>query len=231
MKRVIFSLLLITVVAGATIFATRAYFTYESTLGASTFSSSTLKVDARSNGLTYLDIGALEKLEPGEVTPWFYITVKNNGNINAATFGKFTIPESNGLEDVLSFYDYEVKFYDADGIQKARVDDFIDDGVMIAAFTPNIEDWINGDGALDIPGSSWDMEALRPGEYLTIGFTLKMDPAADSTYMNKYMKLGYYVLSTQVDKDALLGIGTTIGGNFIDAIDAHYTYLLNQVTP
>lgn len=232
------SVLLVAVVGGVTVAATRAYFTNQSILGASTISSGTLTVNATSNNHGYLDLGTLGKLEPEMTTEPISIIVKNTGNLKAATFGKFITPEGNGLDEALNFYDYKVEFFNADNtpITARGVDVFVVNGVGQGAFATqypsgkvNLKAWIDGNGPLDIPGASWDEEALRPGQYIKITFKLQMDKNAGNTYQNKYVKLGYQVESTQVNKDAILGLG--LGGNMATAIDSHYTYLYNQVNP
>ncbi len=240
--------MLIAVVGGGAIAATRAYFTSQNVLGSSTVSSGTLSVNTTSNGKGYLDLGTFSKLEPGAHTDWYTITVKNNGNLNEAVFGKFRLSEDGGLASALKLYDYKVEYYKADGTPVTRwatndnyygtaqnEDYFIKNGDESSLWAPvgsaDLTEWTSviGDGAEDLPPYSWDMEGLKPGYYYTISFRLEMDPNADNTYQNKYVKLGYEVYSTQVDADALAGMSTTLGGVPATTLSGTYTYLLNQV--
>lgn len=240
---------MVAVVGGVTVAATRAYFTNTSVLGANTVSSGTLSVGTSSNGKGYLDLGTIAKLEPGAHTDWYTITVKNNGNLNAAVFGKFELTEDGGLANALKLYDYKVLYYKADNSGVARwatnggyygtlsnEDYFIKDNDVDHKWSAiggktDLTDWtnLNGYGPADTPGYSWDLEGLKPGYYYVISFRLMMDPAADNTYQNKYAKLGYRVESTQVDADALGAMSTTLGGIPSTTLSSWYSYLKNQV--
>ena len=93
----------------------------------------------------------------------------------------------------------------------------------------NLNTWVNGDGPLDIPGTAWDMEGLKPDECYILTIQFQMDPDASNDYQGTSVTVGYEVKAKQINEAALLE--EDLGGNWVAAIAAHLAYLLSQVTP
>lgn len=248
MKKIFFGLATIGFMA-LVIGGTLAYFSDREVSTNNTITSGTLKIDVNNNnssGTFTFDLGNISTLAPGDKTGTATITVKNVGNFNAATFGRFTISADTGLSNVLKLSEYKVEYFNADGTPAPRwnatdfdpyfgetinQDWWIKNGVMHPQFViyggnPNLMSWITGNGALDIPGYPWDEEGLKPGEYYTITFQFQMDPTAGNAYQDTSVTLGYEVKATQINADALnaLGLGPA-------DMSGHVSYLLSQVTP
>lgn len=254
MKKILLSALTIGVVATVAVFATNAFFSDTETSTGNTITSGTLKIEANGNnssGTFTINMGTITALVPGDLTGSATVTVKNIGSVNAATFGEFTLAGVDGvsLDEVLKFYNYKVEYFNADGTPAPRwaTDDpyygeavnqdwFIRDGqtglwTAVGGATL-LADWVSGNGVLDVPGTAWDMEALKPGEYYTVTFQFQMDPLAGNAYQAEDVTLGYVVKATQINTDAIVALG--LGGLYNEAsyVGPNVTpYLLNQVTP
>lgn len=249
MFKILRGLLVIVAVAAAASYGTYAYFRSAATSNANTVDTGTLNVSVNDNGggeKFDIDLGQLKNLAPGDHSGEAKIKVRNNGSINAATFGKFTLGNDPvGLASKIKFYNYKVEYFDASGNAKhrwsstdpyfgiaANQDWFIKDGDdskwKNVGGSATLESWVKGNGPLDIPGAAWDEEGLKPGEYYIITFQFQLDPSADNTYQGQHMDFGYEVRATQVNKEAIKDLG--LGGNIDSAIDEHYNYLFNQVS-
>lgn len=205
-----------------------AWFTSTATSTANTFQAGTIIVDANNSSKNSgsFDIALkTNNIQPGEVLTtgdggYSTITVKNTGTLNMATFGRFTLADDNDLSKDMLITDYSVDFYREGATTPYRTDNFIDKGVRTnSQFASNMKDWVNGNGPLDIPGTNWDLEAMKPGDYYVIKFKLAYDPNA--TEQGKTCKLKYEVKTTQVNAGAIKalnldGIPGVNGANYIE---------------
>lgn len=222
-KKALLSLLLIGVLAFGAGLGTYAWFTSTATSQNNEFEAGTIQLDVNgASDAQNFEIDLKDNLiQPSDVLTtgeggYSTITIRNKGNLPMATFGRFTL-EGNMTDEEIQFardikiLDYSVRFYDENDnertfydsknpqVRRVRRDDFIVDGVG-DGFALNIYDWVNGRGPRDL-NSSWDMEALRPGDYFTITFRLAYDESA--TLQGQKVNLGYEVKSTQVNLDAI----------------------------
>jgi len=241
-KKILMSIMTIGLVAMLAGTGLYAWFTDVETSTGNTFTAGTLNLDG--TDMASFTFGTIGNMAPGDITGWANITVKSGGSLNAATFGRFTLAGDTGLSYALNIYDYKVLYFNADTTPAARwatndpyygttinEDCFIAAGVdalwTAVGGSTNLNAWVNGDGALDIPGASWDMEGLKPNEYYVLSVRFQMDPAAGNNYQGTTVTVGYEVVATQINRDALLNLG--LGGNMASAVDAHVAYLLSQV--
>lgn len=245
MRRIITSLLVVGVVTAAGIGASQAFFSDTETSSGNVLSAGTFQidVDGNSDGTFDINLAKVTGLMPGDKTGEAKIVVKNNGNVDMATFGQFTLSGIGGtsLDEVLKFYTYKVDYFDQNGaVARWASDDpyygldnnedwFIKDGNPHSQWVAYggkhfLNEWVFGNGPLDVPGTSWDMEGLKPGEYYEITFELQMDPFAGNTYQGEDVTIGYVVKATQIDTDAINALG--LGGQLND-----FTYVNNNVLP
>lgn len=213
-----------------------AWFTSNATSTANTFHAGTIKVDVNnSNGNEDNHFAIPFKsglIQPSDVITtgengYSTITVKNNGTLPMATFGRFTLANDDGLAKDIKITDYKVDFYNADKTKKSRVDNFIENGVdKVGGFNLDLKGWVDKNGPQDIPGTAWDEEALKPGEYFTITFKLVYD--ANAVDQDKKCDLGYEVKTTQVNADAITNLGLEgVGADYVRAYV--FPYLADQV--
>lgn len=217
--------------------ATFAWFTDSAVNQNNTFTAGTLTLDVNNNNsAANFDIDFnKDNLQPGDVitagTDGFStITVKNTGSLNAAVFGKFNV--NGDLANDLVITDYTVNFFDANGNQKSRVDNFISNGTPCAAFLAQFGNKVTIKELADIgpldayvsPG--WDWEGLKKDESYTITFKVKYDEA--STVQGQTCNIGYEVKATQVNEQAIkaLNLGYPTGGYDYDL--AAYNYVKGQ---
>jgi len=243
-KKILASIFVIGMLALAMGWGTYSWFSDTETSTGNTFIAGTLNLDG--TNMATFTFGTIDNMAPGDITGTAVITVKNGGSIDAATFGRFTLTGDTGLAQALKFYNYKVEYYKADNTLVARwdatnfdpyfgtainMDYFIAEGDTskwtAVGGKDNLRDWVDGDGALDIPGASWDEEGLKPGSYYVLSVQFQMDPNADNWYQGRTVTLGYEVKATQINRDAILLLG--LGGNMPSAVDAHVAYLLSQL--
>jgi predicted ribosomally synthesized peptide with SipW-like signal peptide len=236
-KKALLSLVMAgTLTIGAAAAGTYAWFTgyAKSTVNSITAGTINLDVNGSSstNGAFNIPLRTDGLVQPGDILTtgdvdgFSTITVKNNGSLPLASFGRFTIDGDTGLADDIKIIDYKVEFLDAEGQPTGRIDSFITNGVPSNnQFASNLKAWVDGDGALDIPGASWDMEALRPQESYKLTFRLEYDTAAKD--QGKTCKVGFEVKATQVNSNALANL--ELDGVENGALAGWYTYLNNQV--
>lgn len=254
MKKILTSVFSILLISGVVAGATGAFFTDSEVSTAAAFNGGTFTIDVNgdSDGTFEFNLGDISDIAPGDLTGTAEIIVKNSSDINAATFGRFTLSGGDGLEDVLNIYHYKVEYFNADDTltdrwtapdfdpyfgEAVNQDWWIKEGVVHTNFvnaggTGNIKTWVQGNGPLDVPGTAWDMEALKPGEYYKITFQFQMDPSANNSYQNKTVNLGYEVKATQINTSAVVGLG--LGGQLNDngyVGPNVIPYLQSQVTP
>lgn len=256
LRRILGSALVIAGVTALGVLGTYAFFSDTETSNANQLNAGVLKIDVNDNNSTGtfdITLGTVTGLMPDEKTGTATVTVKNTGDVNTATFGRFTLSGDEGvsLDDVLKFYNYKVEYFNADGTPAARwsapnFDPYYGEAINQDWFIKNGEtslwtavggatllgSWVYGNGVLDVPGNSWDMEALKPGEYYTVTFQFQMDPLAGNEYQGEDVTLGYVVRATQINTSAIVGLG--LGGLYNDStyVDPNVTpYLLNQVAP
>lgn len=194
-----------------------AWFTSTATSAANTFQAGTLMVDVNDSNSTADNTFSIPlktaNIQPGDILTngsngFSTITVKNNGTLPMATFGRFTLDNTGLLAKDVKIQDYKVEFFDENGNPTSRVDEFIKDGVVRkdiqGQIGENILAWVNGSGPLDIMGTPWDVEGLKPHESYKITFKLAYD--TDATEQGRTCKLGYEVKTTQVNKDAMVNL-------------------------
>lgn len=223
------------VTLGAGAYGTRAWFTSSATSGANQIQAGTLKVNVNGADEVQSFVIPLKNTlaEPGDVLTnpngdgYYSITIKNNGSLNMATFGRFTLDTTGGNEQLakdIMIQDYKVTF----NRSTPRADDnFIVNGVKSnEQFATNLYGWVNGNGPLDIPGTPWDIEGLKPGESFTITFRLVYN--TDATVQGKTINMGYEVNATQVNKGAIEDLPLDIAVTPA-ARDNAYTYMNDQV--
>lgn len=236
MKRVIFSLLLITVVAGATIFATRAYFSSSRTLGANTsiISGDFLIEPTSGDSQTTMNLGDVTGIMPGYITDWVEITITNVGAINGAWFGYFNTGDRM-LAEAIYLAEAKMEFLSPEsGADWELMDYFISEGTgsglygayydTLAATDPfgviTLKTW-NLDNAMGA-GEGVQMGALKPDYMYRFTFKLGFAPKAGNEYQGLTLPLSYTVVATQVDAGALdeLFLGNTRlsgpGSNHLD---------------
>lgn len=255
MKKILTSLLSIAAISAVVAGATGAFFTDAEVSTAAAFDSGTFTIDVNgdSDGTFSFNLGTITDISPGDLTGTAEIIVKNTSNINAATFGRFTLSADTGLANAIKINHYKVEYFESDGITLTprwtapnfdpyygtdiNQDWFIKNGDESSLWagvggSTNIKTWVEGNGPLDVPGTAWDMEALKPGESYKITFQFQMDPAAGNEYQNKAVNIGYEVKATQVNTTAIVGLG--LGGLLNDNgyVGPNVTpYLMSQVTP
>ena len=233
--RIMMSMLVIALAAALVGGATMAWFTDQADIGGNEFKAGRLTIDvADRNKNTTFNLGEIGKMEPGDITDEATIRIRNTGNIDAATFGRFQTSGGSGLAHALKFYKYEVNFFDKDNEALDRKDVFIKDGEIqgnIGGMHTNLRKWIDNSGPCDIMGTAWDMEALKPWEYFEITFSLQLDPQAGNEYQEKTTTLLYEVLATQVQADAIVDLNLAgVEENTIRAPKwGVYDYLAKQV--
>lgn len=199
-----------------------------------TFAAGTLNVDAAVGGAYNVAPVNIGHLAPGEITGDKTFTIKNTGDIDAATFARFTMSNDTGLAGALKIYDYRVEYFKANGSPATRwnaadfdpyfgtainEDYFIKNGdiskwTAIGGAT-SLNNWVNGSGPLDIMGTAWDEEGLPAGAYYVVHVKFQMDPNAGNEYMGKTVNVGYEVKATQLTEEALAAFG----------YPGHFTYL------
>jgi predicted ribosomally synthesized peptide with SipW-like signal peptide len=250
-RTILVSLLVIAVVASLVGASTWAWFSDTETSTGNKFTAGTLNVAANESsppGTFTFDLGTISNIAPGDTTGSATITVTNVGSLNAATFGRFVLTGDSGLANALKFYEYKVEYYKADGVTPVarwaspdfdpyfgtaiNMDYWVKAGVMHPTFVSyggkdNLRDWVDGDGALDIPGASWDMEGLKSGSKYVLSFQFQMDPNAGDIYQGATVTLGYEVKATQIKKGAVLALN--LGGNMPTAVDDHIAYMEGQL--
>jgi hypothetical protein len=244
MKKIIMSISTISAIALAVAGATGAFFNDVETSATTTLTSGTLNIDLTDSvGAIPLNLGSISNLAPGETTPSATIKVKNSGSINAATFAKIKLVSDTGLVGALKLYNWKVDYFKADGTPSPRwatkdpyygvgvnEDWFIKDGVAHSGFvaaggSANLSAWLTGNGALDVPGTPNDMEGLKAnGSYYVVTLQFQMDPAANNAFQGKSAALAFEVDATQLNTDAIVGLG--LGGSYNDP-----TYVGPNVTP
>jgi hypothetical protein len=249
MKKILLSVMVLGLVVSLAIAGTKAFYTDNdvSTGQVLASESGTFEIEVNDNTTTdtfTFDLVKISNLAPGETTGVATIKVKNIGNVNAATFARFTLANDNGLSHKLNFYNYKVEYYNSNGTPAPRwgapsyndpyygdyfyQDWFIRDGAdslwTAVGGTPVLYEWVNGNGPLDVPGTSWDMEALKPQEFYVLSFQFEMDPSAGNEYQGTHVTVGFEVKSTQIDTTAITGLG--LGGSYNDS-----TYVGGNVTP
>ena len=207
--------MLVAVVAGATIMATRAYFTSQSVLGASLLTSGTLDINATQGGSSVLNLGSVGNMAPGDVTNEVVMDIKNDGSLNAGWVGYFQTG-GDELEGAVYIKEAQMEFLKPDGATTWEpLDHFISNGVgsglygayytALAATDPygviTLKTW-NTDNAMGA-GGGVQMGALKPNHSYRMTFTLGFAPLAGNTYQGKTMSIAYKVLSTQINGDAL----------------------------
>lgn len=226
MKKIALSLLSIATIAGLAIGATSAYFTSTKSTQMNTFAAGTLNVDAAVGGAYNSQSVNIGHLAPGEITGVKTFTIKNTGDIDAATFARFTFANDTGLGKYLKIYDYKVEFFKADGTKANRwnepdfdnyygedinQDYFIKNGDdtkwKAVGGTSNLKSWIYGSGPLDIMGTAWDEEWLPAGAYYVVNVKFQMDPAATNSAMGTKVDIGYEVKATQLNNEAINALG------------------------
>ena len=234
MKKIALSFVSIAAVVGLAIGATSAYFTSTKSTEMNTFAAGTLNVDATVDGAYSVAPVNIGHLAPGEITGEKKFIIKNTGDVDAATFARFTMSNDTGLAGALKIYDYRVEYFKADGTAANRwaapdfdpyfgdatnEDHFVSNGdqskwTAVGGAT-NLNSWVNGSGPLDIMGTAWDEEGLPAGAYYVVNVKFQMDPNAGNEYMGKTVKVGYEVRATQLTEEALAAFG----------YPGHFTYL------
>lgn len=248
MKKIMMSLLTIALVGAVITGGVMAWFSDTETSTTNTFTSGTLniKVNNSDPGLFTFDLGTISNIAPGDMTGTATIKVENIGNLDAATFGRFVLTDDEGLALKLKFYEYQVLYFMSDGTTAVarwnpddpyygtaiNMDYWVKDGVMHSGVVraggkDNLREWVDGNGALDIPGASWDMEGLKPGSHYVLSFQFQMDPGAGNWYQGKSVTLGYEVWATQINRGAVLALN--LGGNMPTEVDAHVGYMTRQL--
>ena len=225
MKKIAFSFVSIAAVVGLAIGATSAYFTSAKSTEMNTFAAGTLNVDATVDGAYNVDPVNIGHLAPGEITGEKKFIIKNTGDIDTATFAKFTVTDDNDdLAAALNIYDYKVSYFKADNTPANRwsenggyfgttinQDYFIKDGDVskwtAVGGATNLANWAYGNGPLDIPGTAWDEEWLPAGAYYVVSVRFQMNPDAGNEYMGKTVKVGYEVRATQLNDAAITALG------------------------
>jgi predicted ribosomally synthesized peptide with SipW-like signal peptide len=208
-----------------------AWFTSNAQGTVSHIKAGTIDVGVNGPNKTFtMDIKTNKLVQPGDILTtgqggYTTIIVKNNGTLPLASFGRFTLADDTGLGDDMKITDYKVEFFDAQSNEKRATDNFIVNNVKSnSGFASNMRGWVDGSGPLDIMGTPWDIEGLKPQEYYKITFRLEYDTAA--TDQGKECKLGFEVKTTQVNNDALANLhldGVTDG-----ALTSWYGYLSDQ---
>lgn len=223
--KILMSVLVIVVAISMVVSVTMAWFTDAETNTGNTFTSGTIKLDVNQNGSDgqfSIALGSIGNLAPGDITVPATITVKNDGTLDAATFGKFTVSDETGnLSQYFDFYEYKVQYFDASGNSKARwtthdpywgsannEDYFIHNGVWGggAGFSTKLSAWAAGTDNLDGVGA-WDAEALKPGEYYTLTFQLKFNENAGNELQGKTFNLGFDTEASQPTLGAVNSLG------------------------
>ncbi|MTI48865.1 MAG: hypothetical protein FH761_13555 [Firmicutes bacterium] len=231
-KKALLSITLIGLLAFGVGMGTYAWFTSQATSSNNSFATGTLALATAGEGSINIDLNTAN-LQPGDIltgddtTEFASITIENDGSLNMATFGRFTV--DGNLADDMIITDYKAEFFHKEESQPYRVDNFIENGVKHNdQFASNMYDWVNGNGPLDIPGTAWDEEALKPGDYFTITFRLVYDKNA--TAQGETANLGYEVYGTQVREGAIQALNLEgVSDEYI--ANYAYPYLLNQVSP
>lgn len=216
MKRLLFSLALITIVTGATIAATRAFFTSQDTLGATAISSGTIKLDLNGENNKIIGLGGVTNMLPGQVSEEGVIDIYNVGNSDFAWVGKFVLSGDSQLPKVIYFKDMQMEFLKPDKTTWEPLDKFITNGRgsgsypgeynRIADLDPlkvvTLDTWVKNNSGM-IPPYPYFHGALKPGYQYRITFTLAMHKDATNTYMGRTMGLGFQANATQMDAEAI----------------------------
>jgi len=234
-RKAILSIALAGMLAFGAGLGTMAWFTSTATSETNIFEAGTLTLDVNgANGEEKFDFNVdlnFDNLQPGDslTDGTAEIVIKNTGSLNMATFGRFTLDADEDFGKYMKIKEYKVEFFNADGTQKDRVDNFIENGVVLPVnMAGNMYDWVNGSGPQDIMTTAWDMEALKPQEYFKISFELEYD--VDAEVQGLDATLGYEVLATQVNEQAIIDLELEgVPESTITYNGGVYDYLAKQV--
>lgn len=214
MRKILFSLMVIAVVAAMIGGATMAWFTDTATSQQNSFTAGVLSID---DSLVGADAAiVIDNMAPGDVTDEFVVTIKNNGTIPLAWFGDWQFGGDAVLKKALYFDYAKMEFLKPDGTTWEPEDNFITAGVgsglypawfntlaassLFKVVTFDVWDGNNGMGTTPYE----HMGALKPG--YSYKLTVKFGFAEGAG--NEYQGLGpvtakLVVNATQVKAGAL----------------------------
>ncbi len=236
------SLVIIAVVAGATIAATRAFFTSQDVLGTNTLSSGTLSLDLNGAETKIIGLGNVTGLVPGMSTPEGTIIVNNVGTENFAWVGKFLLSGDSQLPKIIYIKDMKMEFLKPDTTTWEPSDHFIKDGKgygswptyynSLAASDPlgviSLKTWNENYSGM-IPPYPFFEGALKPGYQYKLTFTLAMHTSATNTYMGRTMGLGFQANATQINAEAVADMISGLIGATYPASSVDMTWLNAQI--
>jgi hypothetical protein len=190
-------------------------------------SSGTLSIDDAK--IDTFNIGTIERMAPGELTPEISIIIENNGTVDLGWFGDLLVGD-NELKNVIYIDHAKMEFLTPAGAAWEPFDEFILNGKGHGAWPTN---WsgpenyatlaaFNGNGNM-APGTGYEfMGALKPAYKYKLTLRFGFYPGAGNEYQGKGpLTLGFKVIATQINAGALNSMLAS-GGN-------HVTWMTQQI--
>ena len=243
-KKIIFTLLTLTVAVALLAGGTMSWFTDEDDAGDATFTAGILDIDVSDalEGIDY-ELQPLDHMNPGDVYNPIEINIVNEGTKNLAWFGDWTFTpgtvDADKLLEALYIKSAKMEFLTPDGTW-LTADEFIKDGrgadegdgyyntlADKSSFkVVTLKNW-NDNGGM-APGTVYEhMGALIPENSYRLTVTLGFHPEAGDEYQGNAdgvspITIGFNVKAFQVNKDALEDAGGALLSN-------HFGWLKDQI--